>query len=174
VPGRGGYRAESGAVYSFFVRRRIYAIFDGLSRGDYSVGLGGLADDVHHVFAGEHALGGERHSRDGVRRWFERLFRLFELRFDVRQVIVSGLLGICSLPWSGSLTQRREPVSRTSTPVLTSSESAADGSCTSMPTRTARRWPRPAARWQTLESRRLRPRRSSTDAARCSRRQSAK
>jgi ketosteroid isomerase-like protein len=77
-------------VCSFFVRRRICAIFDGLSRGDYSVALGGLADDVHHVFAGDHALGGERHSRDGVRRWFERLFRLFELRFDVRQVIMSG------------------------------------------------------------------------------------
>ncbi len=90
MPGSGSYRAESGAAFSFFVRRRIHAIFDGLSRGDYSVGLGGLADDVHHVFAGEHALGGEHHSRDGVRRWFERLFRLFELRFDVRQVIVSG------------------------------------------------------------------------------------
>lgn len=35
-------------------------------------------------------MGGERHSRDAVRRWFERLFRLFDLRFDVRRVLVAG------------------------------------------------------------------------------------
>jgi ketosteroid isomerase-like protein len=52
------------------------AIFDGLSRSDYTLAVGGLADDVHHVFAGDHALGGERHSKDAVRRWFERVFRL--------------------------------------------------------------------------------------------------
>jgi ketosteroid isomerase-like protein len=31
-----------------------------------------------------------RHSREAVRRWFERVYRLFELRFDVERVIVSG------------------------------------------------------------------------------------
>jgi len=78
-------------VYQVFVRRRVQATFDALSRGDYTVALGGLADDVHHVFAGDHALGGERHSRDAVRRWFERVFRLYdELRFEVRRVTVAG------------------------------------------------------------------------------------
>jgi ketosteroid isomerase-like protein len=72
------------------IERRIRAIFDGLSRGDYTAAIDGLAPDVHHVFAGDHPLAGERHSRDAVRRWFERLFRLFELRFDVRGVFVSG------------------------------------------------------------------------------------
>ena len=85
-----GYRTMFRAVFGFFVRRRVRGIFDALSRGDYEVAVDGLADDVHHVFAGDHALGGERHSRAAVRRWFERLFRLFELRFDVRRVIVSG------------------------------------------------------------------------------------
>jgi ketosteroid isomerase-like protein len=77
-------------VFRFFVRRRVHGIFDALSRGDYGVALDGLADDVHHVFAGDHALGGERHSRAAVERWFERLFRLYELRFEVRRVLVSG------------------------------------------------------------------------------------
>ena len=65
-------------------------MFDALGRGDYSVALGGMADDVHHVFAGDHPLGGERHDRDAVQRWFERLFRLCDVRFDVRRVVVAG------------------------------------------------------------------------------------
>ena len=77
-------------MYKTLVRRRVRAIVDALSRGDYTVALGGLADDVHHGFAGDHALGGERHSRDAVQRWFERPFRLFELRFEIRRVSVSG------------------------------------------------------------------------------------
>ncbi len=71
-------------MFHAIARRRIHRVFDGLSRGDYSIALNGLADDVHHVFAGDHPLGGERHSRDAVRRWFERVFRLYELRFDLR------------------------------------------------------------------------------------------
>jgi ketosteroid isomerase-like protein len=77
-------------MFKSLVRRRIRAIFDALSKGDYRPALAGLAEDVHHVFAGDHALAGERHSRDAVERWFERLFRLFDLRFDIRRVIVSG------------------------------------------------------------------------------------
>ena len=78
-------------MYRAFVRRRVSEIFDALSRGDYEVALAGMADDVHHVFAGESPLGGERHSRDAVRAWFERLFRPYEeLRFDVGRVTVSG------------------------------------------------------------------------------------
>lgn len=77
-------------LFHAIARSRARVIFEALSRGDYAVAVGGLADDVHHVFAGDHALGGERHSREAVRRWFERLFRLYEIRFDVRRVIVSG------------------------------------------------------------------------------------
>ena len=31
-----------------------------------------LAPDVRHVFAGDCVLGGERHSREAIERWFER------------------------------------------------------------------------------------------------------
>jgi ketosteroid isomerase-like protein len=75
-------------------RRRVRRIFDALGRGDYSLALDGLDEDVHHVFAGDHPLGGERHSRDAVRRWFERLYRLYDMRFDVRNVFV------CGPPWN--------------------------------------------------------------------------
>src|SRR5919199_2574666 len=77
-------------MYKAIARRRVHASFDALSRGDYTVAVGGLADDVHHVFAGDHALGGERHSRATVERWFERLLRLFELSFEIRRINVAG------------------------------------------------------------------------------------
>jgi len=53
-------------------------------------------------------LGGERHSRDAVRRWFERLFRLYDLRFDVQRVFVAGppwdlLVGV---EWIGHATPK--------------------------------------------------------------------
>jgi hypothetical protein len=54
-------------MYKALVRRRIHAVFDALSHADYAVAMDGMADDVHHVFAGDSALGGERHSRNAVR-----------------------------------------------------------------------------------------------------------
>lgn len=77
-------------MFGFLIERRVRAIFDGLSHGDYTIAMNGLAGDVHHIFAGDHPLAGERHSRDAVGRWFERLFRLFELRFDVSEVFIAG------------------------------------------------------------------------------------
>ena len=79
--------------------RRVRHVFARLSVGDYETALAGLAPDVHHRFAGDHPLGGERHDADAVRRWFERLYRLFpELRFTVTDVAVSGW------PWDMTVT----------------------------------------------------------------------
>jgi ketosteroid isomerase-like protein len=78
-------------MYHAIVARMVRRGFERLSAGDYSVALAGAAANVHHVFAGEHPLGGERHSREAFRRWFERLFRLFRvLRFEIREVLVRG------------------------------------------------------------------------------------
>ena len=77
-------------MYRSLVKRRIRGVFEALSRGDASVAVTGLHPKVHHVFAGEHPLGGERHTRDAVERWFARVFRLFELHFDVRTVAAEG------------------------------------------------------------------------------------
>lgn len=78
-------------MYHALVRRKVHGVFDDLTRGDYPAVLSGVADDVHHVFAGDHPLGGERHSRDAMGRWFERLYRLFpSLRFEVHEVVANG------------------------------------------------------------------------------------
>lgn len=78
-------------MINFVLRPRIVSVFDMISRRDIDQVVAGLAADVHHWFAGSHALGGERHDRDAVRAWFERLFRLYpELTFDVTRVSSAG------------------------------------------------------------------------------------
>jgi len=78
-------------VYHAIVRRRTVEIFERLSRGDWQSIVEELADDVHHGFPGDHPLGGERHTREAVSRWFERLGRLFPGHdFEVHRVISRG------------------------------------------------------------------------------------
>ena len=78
-------------IYKAIVRRRARDLFAALSRGDWRAATKDLADDVHHVFPGDNALGGERHSREAFERWFERLYRLIpEIEFEVREVAVRG------------------------------------------------------------------------------------
>jgi len=78
-------------LYHAMVQRKVRSAFDDLSRGNYGTVVQISHRNVHHVFAGDHPLGGERHSRDAVKEWFERLFRLFpQLRFEVRDVLVKG------------------------------------------------------------------------------------
>ena len=78
-------------LYRRFVTRQIEDVFDALGRGDYPSVLKGVAPDVHHTFAGSHALGGQRHSADAMRRWFERLYRLFpDLNFEINRIVVNG------------------------------------------------------------------------------------
>ncbi len=78
-------------IYRTIVKRRARGIFANLSRGDWRATTRDLADDVHHVFPGANALGGERHSREAMERWFERLYRLIpEIEFEVHDVAVRG------------------------------------------------------------------------------------
>lgn len=79
-------------MYHHIVRSKVQRSFAALNRGDKSVVVGGLHPDARYRFVGEHALGGERTSAEGISSWFDRVFRLFpDLRFDVRQILVEGL-----------------------------------------------------------------------------------
>ena len=78
-------------VWRRVVARRVQTMFADLSRGEHERVIAALAPDVHHSFAGEHALGGERHDRPAVAAWFGRLSRLCpDMRFVVRDVLSSG------------------------------------------------------------------------------------
>lgn len=78
-------------MLSLIVRRRVAAIFESLDRGAWDSIVAGLAENVDHVFPGDHPLGGERHSKAAVLSWFERLGRLFPGHsFEVHRVIARG------------------------------------------------------------------------------------
>jgi ketosteroid isomerase-like protein len=78
-------------VYKAIARRKAQASFDALSHGDWKSTLKDVAPDVHHVFPGDNAIGGERHSKEALERWFGRLYRLIpDLRFDVQRISVKG------------------------------------------------------------------------------------
>lgn len=78
-------------MYHAIARRRAAAMFDLLSEGEWERVIDHLADDVCHTFPGRHPLGGTRHSRAGVQRWFERLDRLFPGHtFRVQRVVSRG------------------------------------------------------------------------------------
>lgn len=81
-------------MFKTIARRKAEGVFEALSRGDYDAALADVADDVHHIFPGDNAVGGERHSKEAMRRWFERLYNLFpDLSFEVHNVAVRGF------PW---------------------------------------------------------------------------
>ena len=79
------------AAYRYAVEGVVRLAFGRLSAGDYQTLLKACASDVEHTFSGDHALGGTRHSREALGRWFERLYRLFPgLNFEVKRVLVRG------------------------------------------------------------------------------------
>ena len=78
-------------MLGLIARRRVAQTFERLGRGEWEPIVAGLAEDVHHVFPGDHPLGGARHSRPAVLSWFERLGRLFPgHEFEVHRTVVGG------------------------------------------------------------------------------------
>src|SRR3984885_15610837 len=78
-------------MYHAIVKRIALKNFLRVNQKDYVPILKGCSPDVHHRFGGHHALGGERHDRDALGQWFERLGRLGPtLKLTVRDVWVKG------------------------------------------------------------------------------------
>jgi ketosteroid isomerase-like protein len=78
-------------MYKTIAKRKARGTFEKLSAGDWRGTLKDIAPDVHHVFPGDNALGGERHSREAMARWLDRVYTVLPgLRFDVKHVAVRG------------------------------------------------------------------------------------
>ena len=78
-------------MYHLIVRAKVRGIFAAISRGDYEPMLASLAPTFRYRFYGDHALGGERHTVEAVRLWWERIFRMLPApTFEVREVLVTG------------------------------------------------------------------------------------
>ena len=82
-------------MYRAIVAWQIRKSFLRMSAQEYDRAVDRMAPEVRQVFPGDHALGGERRSREAIRRWFQRVYRLLpDLGFEVKTVAVSGW------PWS--------------------------------------------------------------------------
>lgn len=91
-------------VLTWLIKGRVERVFRDIGRRELAKVIAGLAPDVHHRFAGDHALAGERHTRDDVERWFQRVFRLYpELTFTVHGVHASGWPWdlVVAVEWTG-------------------------------------------------------------------------
>ena len=78
-------------MYRRFVERKVRETFRRLSEGDWETQVGQMPPELVHVFPGDHALGGVRRTRQGMRKWFERLYEIFpDLSFEVKHVFVRG------------------------------------------------------------------------------------
>ena len=88
-------------MYHAIVKRIALQNFLRVNLKDYAPILKGCSPDVRHRFGGHHALGGERHDREALGRWFERLGRLAPtLQLTVHNVWVKGW------PWNTTVIMR--------------------------------------------------------------------
>lgn len=82
-------------IYRGIVERKLRRAFEALNRGDHAPVLAAFGAPVEHVFFGDHALGGSRHTMSSIAPWYRRLKTLLpDLHFDIQSLAVRGL------PWS--------------------------------------------------------------------------
>jgi ketosteroid isomerase-like protein len=78
-------------MYHRIVARQVRKAFAEISAGNWEAMVAGMAPAFTYRFYGDHALSGERHTHDALRRWWERCFRLLpNTRFEVQDVLVAG------------------------------------------------------------------------------------
>jgi ketosteroid isomerase-like protein len=100
-------------VYRCIAKRVVVRQFARIGRGEFQAVPAGVDDHVHHRFAGEHPLRGERHDKQGLERWFGRLHLLCpELDFTVGRVWASGWpwdLAVAA-QWTATVTPASGPI----------------------------------------------------------------
>lgn len=78
-------------MYHSIVKRIALRNFERVNQKEYEALLKDCDPNIHHQFGGTHDLGGKRHDREAVRRWFERLGRVLPtLHLAVADVWVKG------------------------------------------------------------------------------------
>ncbi len=78
-------------MYHRVVAAKVRQAFAEISKGNWEAMVAGMAPEFTYRFYGDHALSGERHTHEGLRRWWERCFRLMpNTTFAVQDVLVAG------------------------------------------------------------------------------------
>jgi ketosteroid isomerase-like protein len=78
-------------LYSYVVKKLIRQSFENVNNHNYDELLKAVAPNVHHRFAGAHSIGGERHDKEAMRRWLERVGRVLpNLHIKINDIWVKG------------------------------------------------------------------------------------
>ena len=78
-------------LYRSIVKKRIRQSFDLVNNRRWDDLMNSITPRVHHRFGGRHAIGGERHDRETLRLWFERLARVLpDLQLEINKIWVQG------------------------------------------------------------------------------------
>jgi ketosteroid isomerase-like protein len=78
-------------MYGYFVKRLIRQSFGHVNHQRWDELLKAAAPNIHHRFGGAHAIGGERHDSETLRRWFGRVGRVLpNLHLEVNDIWVKG------------------------------------------------------------------------------------
>jgi len=78
-------------MYRLVVARIVRRTYRHLTREDHARVVGQFGPSARLLFAGDHALGGERRGPDQIADWFRRVFELFpDLRLEPDEILVSG------------------------------------------------------------------------------------
>jgi ketosteroid isomerase-like protein len=89
-------------IYSSIVEKVVRKTFLAVQNHDYEEVLAGVsAKGLTHRFAGPNSLGGIRHDKEALGRWFKRVGTVLpDLKFEVTNVIVHGA------PWNTTVVAR--------------------------------------------------------------------
>jgi ketosteroid isomerase-like protein len=78
-------------IYRAIVRRQVRTLFAEANNGHWQSIVDGLASTFTYRFVGDTPLGGTRTTHEAMRRWFERLYRLFPgSQFAPQRIVVEG------------------------------------------------------------------------------------
>lgn len=78
-------------LYSYIVKKLIRQSFDHVNNHRWDELLKAVAPNVHQRVPGAHSLGGERHDKQTLRRWFERFGRVLPtVHLKVNNIWVKG------------------------------------------------------------------------------------
>jgi SnoaL-like polyketide cyclase. len=114
-------------LYGYIVKNEIRKTFDHVNNHRWDEAVKAVAPHVHHRVSGAHALGGERHDKKAMRRWFERLGRVLpNLHLTVNNIWVKGWPWHTTVFVSGTAPQRCSTATRR-TPTVVSTCSPCGG-----------------------------------------------
>ena len=78
-------------VYGYFVKKLLRQSFDHVNNHRWDELPEVVVPNVHHRFSGTHSIGGERHDKETLRRWLERVGRVLpNLHLKVNNIWVKG------------------------------------------------------------------------------------